>query len=172
MIKISGDKICAAIELVSEFFDKAVLFFVITLSIPLVVIILYAVFMRYVLNAAPPWSEEIARYLMVWVAMLAMSSAMKRGQHIGLTFLVNRLGPRGQKVIRLFGNLAILGFFGVLFVKGIDMTIFVAPQRSPSTNIPMWIPYMAVPAGGFLMVVQTVALIFRQVKTPEYRTTE
>jgi TRAP-type C4-dicarboxylate transport system permease small subunit len=171
-MKIFADKTFAAIEQVSEIFDKAVLFFVITLSIPLVVIILYAVFMRYVLNAAPPWSEEIARYLMVWVAMLAMSSAMKRGQHIGLTFLVERLGPRGQKAIRLFAYLPILGFFAVLFVKGIDMTIFVAPQRSPSADIPMWIPYMAVPMGGFLMVVQTVALIVRQIKTPVYRTTE
>ena len=160
-------KIYLVFEIFSEMLDRAVLFSIVVLSIPLVVIVLYAVFMRYVLNSAPFWSEEIARYLMVWMALLATSAAMRRGQHIGLTFVVEKAGPRLRKVLNLLAYALVLLFFTVLLVKGIDMTIFVSPQRSPSVNIPMWIPYLSVPVAGFLMVVQTLTLIFKQLKPSE-----
>jgi TRAP-type C4-dicarboxylate transport system permease small subunit len=160
-------KIYLVFEIFSEMLDRAVLFSIVVLSIPLVVIVLYAVFMRYVLNSAPFWSEEVARYLMVWMALLATSAAMRRGQHIGLTFVVEKAGPRLRKVLNLLAYALVLLFFTVLLVKGIDMTIFVSRQRSPSVNIPMWIPYLSVPVAGFLMVVQTLTLIFKQLKPSE-----
>ncbi len=155
-------KVYQGFEYFSEFLDRIVLFFIALLSVPLVMIVLYAVFMRYVLNSAPTWSEEIARYLMVWMSLMAISAAMRRGQHIGLTFVIEKTGPRLRKFIDLLAYALILLFFVVLLVKGIDMTIFVAPQRSPSVNIPMWIPYLSVPVAGFLMVIQTLTLIFKQ----------
>lgn len=154
-------------EVFSKTLDRAVLFSVVVLSIPLVLIVLYAVFMRYVLNAAPQWSEEIARYLMVWMSLMATSAAMRRGQHIGLTFVVEKAGPRLRLVLDLIAYALVLLFFAVLLVKGIDMTIFVAPQRSPSVNIPMWIPYLSVPVAGFLMIVQTLTLIFKLFESRE-----
>ncbi|GAJ01698.1 unnamed protein product, partial [marine sediment metagenome] len=67
---------------------KSILFI---LSIPLVVIILYSVFMRYILNMAPTWSEELARYLMIWIGLLALSVALKEGKHIGLTLGIRKV---------------------------------------------------------------------------------
>lgn len=164
MLKTVLDKFFRGFEIFSEALDRTVVFLIAALSIPLVIIVLYAVFMRYMLNAAPTWSEEIARYLMVWMSLLAISAAMRRGQHIGLNFVVDKAGPRLRKSMNLAAYALILLFFGVLFVKGIDMTFFVARQRSPSVNIPMWIPYLAVPVAGFLMIVQTLSLVFRQFK--------
>ncbi len=160
-------KIHLVFEIFSEKLDRAVLLSIVILSVPLVIIILYAVFMRYVINAAPTWSEEIARYLMVWMSLLATSAAMRRGQHIGLTFVVEKAGPRLRKVLNLLAYALVLLFFSVLMVKGIDMTFFVSQQRSPSVNIPMWIPYLSVPVAGFLMVIQTLTLIFKQFESPE-----
>ena len=167
MLRDIVHKMYVGFEFFSRMLDRAVLFFVVLLSVPLVVIVLYAVFMRYVLNAAPFWSEEIARYLMVWMSLLAISAAMRRGQHIGLTFVIEKVGPRLRKFLDLLAYALVLLFFSVLLVKGIDMTIFVARQRSPSVNIPMWIPYLSVPVAGFLMVVQTLTLIFKQFKPGE-----
>ncbi|MCK5517765.1 MAG: TRAP transporter small permease [Desulfobulbaceae bacterium] len=160
-------KIHLVFEIFSEKLDRAVLLSIVILSVPLVIIILYAVFMRYVINAAPTWSEEIARYLMVWMSLLATSAAMRRGQHIGLTFVVEKAGPRLRKVLNLLAYALVLLFFSVLMVKGIDMTFFVSQQRSPSVNIPMWIPYLSVPVAGFLMLIQTLTLIFKQFESPE-----
>ena len=158
------EKLYRGFEIFSETLDRIVVFLVAALSIPLVIIVLYAVFMRYVLNAAPTWSEEVARYLMVWMALLAISAAMRRGQHIGLNFVVDKAGPRLRRAMNLAALFLILLFFGVLLVKGLDMTFFVARQRSPSVNIPMWIPYLSVPVAGFLMIVQTLSLVFEQLK--------
>ena len=160
-------KIHLVFEIFSEKLDRAVLLSIVILSVPLVIIILYAVFMRYVINAAPTWSEEIARYLMVWMSLLATSAAMRRGQHIGLTFVVEKAGPRLRKILNLLAYALVLLFFSVLLVKGIDMTFFVSQQRSPSVNIPMWIPYLSVPVAGFLMLIQTLTLIFKQFESPE-----
>ena len=154
-------------EKFAEVLDRIVVFLIAFLSVPLVVIVLYAVFMRYVLNAAPTWSEEVARYLMVWMSLMAISAAMRRGQHIGLNFVVDKAGPKLRKAMNMTAYALILLFFGVLLVKGMDMTVFVARQRSPSVNIPMWIPYLSVPVAGFLMTVQTLSLVFNQLKNQQ-----
>lgn len=167
MLRDIVHKLYHGFEYFSELLDRTVLFLIVLLSVPLVLIVLYAVFMRYVLNSAPFWSEEIARYLMVWMSLLAISAAMRRGQHIGLTFVIEKTGPRLRKFLDLMAYALVFLFFSVLLAKGIDMTMFVAKQRSPSVNIPMWIPYLSVPVAGFLMVVQTLTLIFKQFKPRE-----
>jgi TRAP-type C4-dicarboxylate transport system permease small subunit len=159
--------IYGGIERLSEGLDRIVLLMIILLSIPLVLVVLYAVFMRYVLNMAPAWSEEVARYLMVWLALLSAAAALRRGQHIGLNFIVDKNPPLLRKAIKILAYCFILFFFLVVSIKGVSMTIFVAPQRSPSAYIPMWIPYMSVPVSSILMVVQTLMLMLKQIKTRE-----
>ena len=66
-----------------------------------------------------------------------------------------------------FAYASILFFFLVVFLVGISMALFVAPQRSPSAYIPMWIPYLSVPVASGLMIIQTIVLILRQIKLPE-----
>jgi len=158
------NKIYLGIEWFSEKINKVVGIILIALSIPLLSVVLYAVFMRYVLNMAPHWSEEIARYLMVWAGLLACSVALKKGQHIGLSILVDKVFSSYKKYVELVADFFILFFFLVVFIQGVSMTIFVAPQRSPSVTIPMWMPYMSVPAASLLMIIQTVALIFEKFK--------
>jgi TRAP-type C4-dicarboxylate transport system permease small subunit len=128
----------------------------------LTLLVLYAVFMRYVINAAPTWSEEIARYLMVWVSLLALGPAIRAHRHIGLSSLVSRLWKRYTPHAFFVADLFILAFFLVVLVAGISMTIFVAGQRSPSANIPMWVAYMAVPAGALFMILETLILMVKK----------
>lgn len=125
-------------------------------------IILYAVFMRYVLNAAPSWSEELARYIMVWAAMLAMGIALRQGRHIGLSSLVERLWGKHTRWALLTADLCTLIFFLVVFVTGISMAIFVLGQRAPSLNITMTIPYVSIPVGAFFLSIETIILILKK----------
>lgn len=161
------NKTYLAIEWFSEKTNEVVGVILIALSTPLLAVVLYAVFMRYVLNMAPAWSEEIARYLMVWVGLLASSIALKRGRHIGLSTLVDRIFSSYKRYVYLVADALILFFFLVVFIQGVSMTKFVAPQRSPSALIPMWIPYMSVPAGSLLMIIQTVSLILEKFRPQE-----
>ena len=55
------------------------------------IVVLLGVFFRYVLQQPLSWSEEVARYLMIWAASLAVSIGIMRKEHLGITFLISRL---------------------------------------------------------------------------------
>jgi len=154
------------IKWLSEFLNKIVGIILAGLSVPLVAIVLYAVFTRYVLRKGPSWSEEITRYLMVWLGLLAASIALKKGEHIGLRLVVERVFFSFKKQIVLVADFLVLAFFSLVFVEGVFMTLFVAPQRSPSANLPMWVPYMAVPVGSLLLIIQALFLILEKFEKP------
>ena len=150
------------INFCSNSINRLLKFFLFILSIPLVAIILYSVFMRYFLNMAPRWSEELARYLMVWIGFLALSVALKEGKHIGLTIGIQKLSPTFQSYITIISNLFILYFSLFVYFQGVAMTKFVFFQRSPAMFIPMWIPYLSIPVGAFFMFLQTLFIIFKK----------
>ncbi len=125
--------------------------------------ILYSVFMRYVLNKAPTWSEELTRYIMVWAALLGMGIASRYNKHIGLSELVVKLWGRWTNTIHTIGDILSALFWLLVFITGISMTIMVAPQRSPSMNLPMWIAYLAVPLGGIFAVIELVFVALKRV---------
>ena len=130
----------------------------------LTIIVLYAVFMRYVLNLAPTWSEEIARYIMVWMALLGSSIALRQGRHIGLSTLVEQIFGKYTRVVFFIADLCILAFLVIVVFSGASMAQFVAGQRSPSANLPMWVPYLAVPVGAIFMVLETLILILDKLR--------
>lgn len=133
------------------------------LSIPLLVVVLYAVFMRYVLNMAPKWSDEIARYLMVWLALLSFSVALKEKRHIGLTLGIQAIPFKIRPYFYLLIDLVVLYFCFFISYQGVKIAKFVSLQRSPSVYIPMWIPYLSIPIGFFLMSLQALFGILRRI---------
>jgi TRAP-type C4-dicarboxylate transport system permease small subunit len=152
----------AGLEWFSAQYRKVLLPLLVLLSSVLTIVVLYGVFMRYVMNNSPSWTEEAARYLMVWSALIAMSIALRQNRHIGLTSLVERLWGKYTNTAFFFADIAMLIFFIVMLVTGINMAIFVTNQRSPSMNLPMWIPYLSIPVGGFFLSVETIILLLKK----------
>lgn len=111
---------------------------------------------RYVLRVQIPWTEELARYLMIWAALLAISSGIARREHIGFRLLLEQF-PRGlQKAFLVLFDAAAFAFFGFLFVYGIDMTGTGAGQFAMIFGMSMAIPYASVPVASLLACVQIV----------------
>ena len=77
---------------------------------------------RYVLRVQIPWTEELARYLMIWAALLAISSGIARREHIGFRLLQERFPSRLQKALLISFDGIAFAFFAFLFVYGIGMT--------------------------------------------------
>ncbi len=144
---------------VLEWYEKAMKPAIVTIYLVMTGIVIYAVYMRYVLNDAPSWSEEVTRYLMVWGAMIGMGVAARQGKHIGLSDLVTRVWGKLSPLVLTLGEILNLIFWIVVFVYGARMTVFVAAQRSPSINLPMWIAYLAVPVGALLFLVEEFSLV-------------
>lgn len=130
----------------------------------LVIVVLIAVFFRYVLGDSLPWSEEVARYLCIWVGFIGASVALSRRVHIGVEFFVDRLRPELKRQIKLAAEFVMLGLLLFITYFGIELVIFQIPQRSSALLISMAWPYASVPAGTLLMIVQCLTLILEDWK--------
>jgi TRAP-type C4-dicarboxylate transport system permease small subunit len=130
------------------------------------VVILVQVFLRYVVKASLPWSEELARYLMVWIGMMGASLALQEGRHIEVTLLLDRVPRSVRKILTGIALLAVLTFLGLILQQGLLLTTNIWLQRSPAMDLPMVIPYAAVPLGAVLMMIQVLLAFCRLLGPP------
>ena len=117
----------------------------------ILVIILVAVFFRYVVNQSLFWSDEVVRYLFVWFTLLGAALVLRDRSHIRVEFFVEHL-PRGlRRAIDIAGLLLILGFNVFLVVAGFIWVQQTAGTYTPALSLPLnWIFYAALPATAVL----------------------
>lgn len=118
------------------------------------VVIIIQVYFRYVVESSFPWSEELARYLMAWVAFLGSSLGIETGAHVGVELFISLLPKRLHAIVKVITKLAILAFLAAAIKEGCSLCIGVASQRSPALMIPMVWPYLSVPVGCIFMFIQ------------------
>jgi len=99
------------------------------------------------------WAQELCIYMFVWMAKFGAAYGVRTGIHVGVDVLVNRLSPGKRRVCVIFSLLAgalftaIVGTLGATFVWEMAHT----DQTSADLELPMWLVYLAVPAGSYLM---------------------
>ena len=104
------------------------------------------------------WSEELGvRFLGTWFVFMGASVAFKRGQHIGIMFVVAQLNPGWQRLVRGGVNLLIAGFLCILVYYGFDLVHFTSSQPSPIMHIPMGYAYLSIPVSSAVMLVHCLA---------------
>jgi len=102
------------------------------------------------------WSEEVARYLLVWTTFLGATLAYQRGRHIAVTFLVEALPKKGEIGVRLFANLAAIAFFAIVLFVGVRYMRMQSFQVSASLRIPMPVVYTVIPISALIMLYYAV----------------
>ena len=106
--------------------------FIMVLALALMVaLVLGNVILRYVFNSGITVSEELSRWLFVWVTFLGAVVAMKEGAHLGTDSLVSRLSLRGQKVCFLLAHLAMLFACWLLFKGSWSQVVINLETSSP-----------------------------------------
>jgi TRAP-type C4-dicarboxylate transport system permease small subunit len=118
----------------------------------IVVVTFIQVLFRYVFRLSLAWSEELARYLFLWLAALASAYAFKTRAHFALRFLVNRLGKKIQNMMGSLVSLIVVLFLVIFIWKAVVFTFSMANQVAPSTQMSMAIPYSSAVVGGILML--------------------
>jgi TRAP-type C4-dicarboxylate transport system permease small subunit len=122
----------------------------------MVAAIFYQIFGRYVLDRAPSWGEELARYMMVYITMLGSAVETRSGGHLTVTTIADKLGPKGLRILLAVRDVAVVATCGLLINAGIDLVTIMHRQSSPAFEIPMSIPYAAQPVGFALILILVV----------------
>ena len=119
-------------------------------------IVFVGVFNRFLIQLPMPWSEELARYLMIWAAFVGASLGVKRAVHISIDALVLVLPAGAQRLIALLANMASCILCAWFFYIGIEFIgrMINTGQLSPAMRIPIYIAYSAVPCGFMLMAIR------------------
>ena len=112
---------------------------------------------RYVFNNPTSWSEELARYLFVWITFLGAAVVIRKRRHVDVTVLTDRLPPGAAKVVYLVSDAAVLFMLGALTWAGAGLAVMAHRQLSAAMDLPMSLAYSAMPVGTGLMFVFLVA---------------
>ena len=99
------------------------------------------------------WAQELCIYLFVWMAKFGAAYVVRTGIHVGVDVLINRLSERKRAWFIYFGLFAGALFTGVIGVLGTKLVlgIYATGQASADLELPMWLVYLAIPLGSFLM---------------------
>jgi TRAP-type C4-dicarboxylate transport system permease small subunit len=147
------------IERLSHLLNRVAEHSIFGLGIGMAMIVAAQVFFRYVLNHSLFWSEELARYLMVWLTFLGAGVAYYRRVHPGIDVLTKRLSRRHQRRLEILIHAVSLSFFSILIVYGIRFAWFVRLQFSPALSIPKWIVFAVIPVSGAILAVHSLHLL-------------
>ena len=99
------------------------------------------------------WAQELCIYMFIWMAKFGAAYGVRTGIHVGVDLLVNRLPVRSRKQVILFSLLCGAAFTGMIAAFGASFVseMFKTGQQSNDLEAPMWIVYLAIPAGSSLM---------------------
>lgn len=159
-------KINAFIAIIAACTDKlARLICIITCSL-LTVDVVVEVLMRYVFFKPMVWGEQVACYLMIWMAMVAGSMALRVGGHMNLDIIQKKTPAKVAKIFVFVSNILVLAFLIIMTKYGFKHALGVRMQRSQVVfNISMMWPYLAIPVGGVMMIIQHIDVMFNGIKS-------
>ncbi len=115
------------------------------------------------------WAQELCIYLFIWMAKFGAAYGVRQGIHVGVDVLVNLIGDKAKRPVILFAILSgalftcTIGTFGSVFVYDMAHT----DQTSPDLEMPMWIVYLAIPIGSYLMCFRFLQVAWFYVRTGE-----
>jgi TRAP-type C4-dicarboxylate transport system permease small subunit len=135
-----------------------------SLGLLMVVVVAAQVFFRYALNHSLFWSEELARYILVWLTFLGATVAYRRGAHPRIDLWSDRGHPGRDKAIRIGAHLVGMAFFTLLVLYGTQFAYFVRLQISPALQLPKWIVMLVLPVSGLLMLLHALAAITEEIR--------
>lgn len=143
---------------------KYVEFIMVSLTIIMVALVTYQVFERYVLHYTPPWSEELAVYLMIWFGIIGIAAGVRRGSHMALNYFADKMPEKVQNALEYVKYVLILIYSAILTYEGIVMVELTMSQKSPAIGLPVGYVYLALPVSTVLIILFTLELLVKKIK--------
>jgi C4-dicarboxylate transporter DctQ subunit len=115
------------------------------------------------------WAQELCIYMFVWMAKFGAAYGVRTGIHVGVDVLLHMIEPPSRNRVVLFGLLSGALFTGIIGTLGANFVWHIAytDQTSPDLELPMWIVYLAVPLGSYLMCFRFLQVAWSFARTGE-----
>lgn len=165
----SSNALMAAINWLDENFEKPFLF---AGMLSIILIITFQTFYRYIGTyfsadaAGAIWTEELARFIFIWISYLAIPAAIKKRNNIRVDIIYDRLPPRLQGISWIVVDMCFLTLVAVVVVLGFNNLQMLKefPQVAPGTGMSYFLPYLILPVGFGLMGIRLLQDLSKQVK--------
>lgn len=145
--------------------DKIIAGFLSFLMFVITVVVLWGVFTRYVGAGQASWSEELARFLLIWIGVLGAAYVAGKREHLSLDLLKMNISPDKQQRLDKFISVLILFFAIAVLVVGGGQLIYltqVLGQLSAAMRIPMSLVYSVIPLSGLLIVFYEIKFLIEK----------
>lgn len=139
-------------------------YILILLSSLTVVIVFSQVVMRYAFGESLSWSEELARYLFIWMIYIGVSFGVKKGKHLGVDAFPMMFGTKGKTIIQMIACASFFLFALVMTIYGFDIVLRVT-RESAAMELPLGWVYAAPVVGMVLTSIRLVQEFLLHVKT-------
>lgn len=151
MIRTLRDCISSTRKILDPLLD----FVIISAVMILVIDVLWGVYTRYRLGEPSRWTEEIARFLLMWVALLGTAAAFRENEHLGFDYLISKLDPGARRLTNVVSKLVTIIFVSLVMVVGgfvlVSETLEVN-QLTPALEMKMGYVYLALPFSGLFAI--------------------
>lgn len=126
----------------------------------MVVSVTWQILSRYLFVVPAAWTEELARFLLIWIGLLGAAYAYRTRSHLGLDLLSSKLTGNGKARLNAFSHLICMSFAAIVLVVGggslVAMT-WELKQYSAAMGLPIAFVYVAIPASGMLICLFALA---------------
>ena len=135
--------------------DKILGIVLIVIMSVMVINVLWQVFTRYVMTTPSSFTDELARYLMIWIGVLGAAFVSGKNMHVAIDVLPSKLNETNRKKLAKVVDFIIISFvFFAMVVGGIRLVYltYILEQHSPALQIPLALVYLVLPLSGLLII--------------------
>ncbi len=131
----------------------------------MVINVLWQVFTRFIMKSPSGFTDELARYLLIWVGLLGASYASGQNLHLSIDILPAKADFQKQKYYHLIVNIIVAAFaFFIMVIGGLNLVYLtlILDQTSAALELPLAIVYSVVPLSGLIIIFYSIMNLFEK----------
>lgn len=148
---------------IRKYIDKFLAIALIVTMTVLVIDVVWQVLARYIVKSPSSFTDELARYLLIWVGLLGSAYAMGKKKHLAIDILPSKLSGKPRIYLDNFISILIIAFASLVLVVGGIRLVYITlnlEQTSPALGIPLGYVYLVLPFSGLLIIFYALYDIF------------
>ena len=140
---------------IKTYLDRVIEKLLITIFGLMVINVIWQVITRYFSENPSSFTDELSRYLMIWLGIIGAAYVTGKNEHVSIDFFIKKISVQNRKILTLFITLSIICFAIIALVIGGGRLVYITlilQQYSPSLKIPLALVYSILPISGILII--------------------